>query len=309
MAKAGSRDTQTAPLSDASYLLQRFAVIRTLRLSPSFLRVTFGGEAVADTAMWGPDQRVKLYVPTNANYCPSLPIQNWNMAWQQLAEGDRPARRSYTIKALRHDKGEMDIDFVLHGDEGPASAWASRVQVGDVIEIAAPNRHFIGRRVGFEWAPPDNVEHVLLYGDETALPAISNILGVLMDANTSSSVSTFVSVPSMEDGLAATPVAHQIRWLARDKPGTKRADLLKALQANDIPKLSPLRHLALVHRAPDANERIWAPERAEAGDTYVWAAAEAGLVKASREALQTKAGLDKRQSSLMGYWYEGRPFG
>ena len=34
--------------------------------------------------------------------------------------------RNYTVRNHRPESGEMDIDFVAHGDEGAAGAWAQQ---------------------------------------------------------------------------------------------------------------------------------------------------------------------------------------
>ncbi|WP_205619945.1 siderophore-interacting protein [Dasania marina] len=36
------------------------------------------------------------------------------------------ATRTYTVRNYREAINELDVDFVLHGDGGPASAWAGR---------------------------------------------------------------------------------------------------------------------------------------------------------------------------------------
>ena len=63
--------------------------------------------------------------------------------------------------------GELDIDFVDHGVEGPASAWAYHAAVGDKLQIAIPNAAYAGKPIGFEWRPPRDVSRLLIMGDET----------------------------------------------------------------------------------------------------------------------------------------------
>ena len=70
----------------------------------------------------------------------------------------------------------MDVDFVLHGSTGPASAWAERAAVGDEIALIAPNARFPGPTGGFEWHPPADASCLLVAGDETAVPAICAIV-------------------------------------------------------------------------------------------------------------------------------------
>jgi NADPH-dependent ferric siderophore reductase len=91
----------------------------------------------------------------------------------------RPAMRTYTIRNLRAEQGEVDIDFVLHGETGPASRWALRAEVGESMQILAPDRFSAQDAGGFEWKPPQNLNQVLLVADATALPAAMGILDEL----------------------------------------------------------------------------------------------------------------------------------
>ena len=80
-------------------------------------------------------------------------------------DGPQPAMRDYTPRRYDLSIGELDIDFVLHGD-GPASTWAEQVQVG---------QHHIGGPRG-SMIVPDIFDSYLLIGDETAIPAIARRL-------------------------------------------------------------------------------------------------------------------------------------
>ena len=300
-------------MTDFSYTLRTVEVKRTHRLSPSFMRVTFTGDAVAHMASWGPDQRVKLYIPLAGSAAPQLPAQDWNGAWQGLPADQRPARRSYTIRYLRQAEGELDIDFALHGDEGPASAWALQAEPGSTLQIAAPNHAYSGAPIGFEWRPPATAQRVLIYGDETALPAIAGILESIVDQKLGFDLACFVEVAQAEDKSAAAPVSDQIIWLTRNTK-THRSPVFEALGETGFPELEPLSSRDHGRAVLGESERVWQPALgADDGDTndafYAWVAAEAHTVKTIRQALLETCGLDRRTTSLMGYWYKGRPFG
>lgn len=81
-------------------------------------------------------------------------------------DGPRPAMRDYTPRRYDADTGELDIDFVLHGD-GPAATWAAQAEAGQYLYIAGPRGSMI---------VPDMFDSYLLIGDETALPAIARRL-------------------------------------------------------------------------------------------------------------------------------------
>ena len=289
---------------DAAYLLMTFAVIRRERLSPSFIRITFAQRDGQDFTSWGADQRVKLYLPPPGQTAPILPLTGWNAEWQKLAETDRPARRSYTVRNIRADANELDIDFVDHGVEGPASAWAFHAKVGDVLQIAIPNGGFDGKPIGYEWKPPQDVQRRLIMGDETALPAISNIMADVPASVTS--IDCFVEIPRSGDDAAAGDMASQITWLPRDgdMPGTK---LKQALSYSQMPELARLKQLHGLDKSVAPNERMWDPARDTEGPFYAWVAAEGNAVKFIRHALMKDCGLPKGAVSTMGYWYFGRP--
>ncbi|MGC8383232.1 siderophore-interacting protein [Pseudomonas aeruginosa] len=56
----------------------------------------------------------------------------------------RPPMRTYTIRALRREAGEVDIDFVLHGETGPASRWAAHARPGERLVMSAPDGEYSG---------------------------------------------------------------------------------------------------------------------------------------------------------------------
>ena len=51
---------------------------------------------------------------------------DWYARWRALPDERRNPIRTYTVRAVRRDAPEVDVDIVLHGDGGPASRWAER---------------------------------------------------------------------------------------------------------------------------------------------------------------------------------------
>lgn len=72
--------------------------------------------------------------------------------------------RSYTIRAVVEESHHIMVDFVLHGTEGPASAWALNAQVDDVISAYGPGPAKLVNNA-MDW--------FFVIGDMTALPAIA----------------------------------------------------------------------------------------------------------------------------------------
>jgi len=99
----------------------------------------------------------------------SLPGQ-WMKIFFPAPPGEKPHGRAYTIRRFDPAAGVMEVDFVLHGDTGPASRWASTARPGDILQLAGP-------RAGYRIDPHAPAQ--LLIGDATALPAIAAILDAL----------------------------------------------------------------------------------------------------------------------------------
>jgi NADPH-dependent ferric siderophore reductase len=216
-------------------------VSRLQRLSPSFLRVTFIGADMADFASNGRDQRIKVMLPLpgrGLEDCPSA--ADWYGAWRALPDDRRMPIRTYTIRALRPERGEVDVDFVLHGATGPASAWAERAAVGDEIVLVGPNARFPGPTGGFEWHPPADASCLLIAGDETAVPAVCAIVESLPAGRRAR---VLLEVPTPADALnTAAPAGVEITWLPRwaddGTPPAPRGALLTAAVREAVEELA-----------------------------------------------------------------------
>ncbi len=291
-------------------------VARLQRLSPSFLRVTFTGTDMADFATNGWDQRIKVMVPLpgrGIDDCPSDP--DWYGAWRALPAERRMPIRTYTIRALRPELGEVDVDFVLHGATGPASTWAENAAVGDRAVLVGPNARFPGPTGGFEWHPPVDASCLLVAGDETAVPAICAIVESLPAGQRAR---VLLEIPEAGDALdLRAPDGVEVTWLPRSTgdgaPATRGALLTAAVVeaaaelADDLAP-SPAAQLEDV----DIESGIlWevpaeAAGPARSSGVYAWLAGEAGVVKGLRRHLVQTVGVDRRSVAFMGYWREGR---
>lgn len=123
--------TAAAPPADP-FRLFGLTVLRTRRLGPSMLRITFGGAGLEGFASGGRDQSLSLFLPHPGQPEPVVPVDiegNWFAPWRALPAEVRAVLRSYTVRAQRRTAGgsatEIDIDFALHEDGGPACRWAA----------------------------------------------------------------------------------------------------------------------------------------------------------------------------------------
>ncbi|MET9319078.1 siderophore-interacting protein [Streptomyces sp. NPDC003038] len=274
--------TVTAPDAPAVAHFRFFEleVLRTRRLGHSFLRVTFGGESLADFRSGGYDQSLSLFLPPahqEHTVLSSTDEDTWFGAWRGMPDEERPVMRSYTVREQRRTAGgvdELDIDFVLHGDASPASRWAGRAVTGRRILAIGPA---VAENKSVRFQPPAATDAIWMYADETALPAAVAILDRL-PAGTR--VRAWFEVPHADDRLALSTLADaDITWIVREAAGRERTEqVLTALRAA-------------------------VPAPAEA--PYVWLAGEAGTIRAVRRHFVQERSVDRRAVRFTGYWRLG----
>ncbi|MEU4238608.1 siderophore-interacting protein [Actinoplanes sp. NPDC026619] len=280
------------------------------RLSPNFVRVTFTGDDLDKFADNGFDQRIKLIPPLAGHGHDHLPTgEDWYAQWRDLPDEHRNPIRTYTVRAVRPEAREVDVDMVLHGVHGPASRWADEAGPGSVMCIMGPNAEHDGVHGGIDFRPPAHTECLLLGGDETAVPAISSILACLPADATGEAL---LEVPTSADtpDLAA-PAGVRVTWLPRD--GAAHGEkLVPALRAS-VRRL--LGDVAAAAASPadleDVNvdeDMLWeVPEPVtDVSKFYAWLAGEAAVIKTLRRHLVAECGVDRGSVAFMGYWRLGR---
>ncbi|MFI6043973.1 siderophore-interacting protein [Nocardia sp. NPDC051321] len=248
-------------------------VLRTELLSPSQLRIVFGGAALAGFASGGRDQSLSLFLPQPGQSKPWIPIDagdNWFAEWRATDLAVRSVMRAYTAREHRPETGELDIDFVPHADGGPASRWAAQAQPGHRVTILGPSD---GDNRSVAFRPPRDAGCVLIAADETALPAASSILESL-PAGTVAKV--WIEVPHKSDRRELrTKADAEITWLVHDD--RERGQIVRAIQAAALPQHRP----------------------------YAWIAGESSVVRTLRRHLVTDRHIPKADITFRGYWRLG----
>ncbi len=143
---------------------RKLQVLRVTNLTPRMRRITLGGAELAGFTSLGSDDHIKLLFARTPEEQAALQTLVLGAAGGE--DSAKPAMRDYTPRRVDLAAGELDIDFVLHGD-GPASTWAAQAQPGQDLYIGGPRSSMI---------VPDVFHSYLLIGDETALPAIARRL-------------------------------------------------------------------------------------------------------------------------------------
>jgi NADPH-dependent ferric siderophore reductase len=232
-------------------------------VTPTVRRIVLSGSASAVSAA-GPT--VSLLVPQVGDDAPRWPrvARDGRIVWPHGAHG--VSLRSYTARRQDVDRGEVEIDFVLHGD-GPAAAWAAAAVPGAPLGVAG------GGTLGDRPAGA-----LLLAGDETALPAIHRILSTC--APTTLGVALVeVAGPAEEQPLPAPP-GMTLRWLHRGATAPGESTLLA--------------------------DAVAGLDRFPGDDVFAWVAAESGAVRTIRADLRGRWGLTRAQHHAIGYWRRGR---
>ena len=252
-------------------------VVRTRRLGPSLVRVTFAGADLAHFHSHGRDQSLSLFLPAEGHSEPAVPIESgdgWWQAWRELPDDVRAVMRSYTLRELRRDPDEIDVDFVLHGVEpgastpaGPASRWASRAGAGDRVVLLGPA---VADNRAIRFRPPEDTDLVLIWGDGTAVPAATAVLESLPAG---ARVRAWLEVPCAGDVQdVVTEADAEITWLVGGR------DAAAEIRAAQLPS----------HAHP-----------------YAWIAGESGRVRELRRHLVGERGIDRRRVTFVGYWRRG----
>lgn len=291
------------------------SVRRVERLGASFVRVTLAGDDLADFHAAGLDQRVKLVFPLETGGHSTFPrgADNWYSAWRALPEHERCPMRTYTVRAARPSVNEIDIDFAVHGDSGPATRWATRAAVGQELIVIGPDARTLvagDTPVGGVEFRPGGARRILLAGDETAAPAIC---GILESLPADACGQAFIEVVTARDAVRLhAPSGITITWLPRDeRPRLAHGEpLQRAVRAwmgemvapgsprGSRPPVEVVDHSEVLWEVPDAGR--------PRGDLYAWIAGEAGCVTDLRRFLVRDAGLDRADVAFMGYWRAGR---
>ena len=232
-------------------------------LSARMVRVTLVGPVLGALAVTEPAASVRLLLPPPGASTVMMPA--WNGNEFLLPGGRRPLIRTFTPRRARPTSHELDLDIVVHGS-GPASDWAAGARAGDEAALSGPGRGTV---------IDPSVSSFVLLGDETAIPAISQMLEVLSPA-------TSVAV-HLEVGAPGAPVA------LPEHPGARTS--WSVLGAGQVPGDTLVAAARAAPLAPGA---------------HVWAAGEAAAMQRIRRHLFEERGVSRSHTTIRGYWKHGR---
>ena len=236
-------------------------------ITPHYIRVTLTGNDVPAFADTTPGVNNKIFIPpagVNDIHFPDFNTETGE--WTHPPEHLRPTVRTYTHRGMDPKKKEMYIDFVAHGESGPASAWAIHAKPGDLLGVAMKAK---------ETVLYPTADWYLLAADATGIPVISAILETL--PSTASGV-VYLEVPSTQDVQELKTEANvQINWITNTTPGENTL-LSDAVRNTVLP---------------------------EQGSHFGYVAAEFSSVKEIRQFLRKEQGWEQTELSAYAYWKFG----
>ncbi|NNC74064.1 MAG: siderophore-interacting protein [Acidimicrobiia bacterium] len=253
--------SRSLPIRREPPRFRQVQVVRTVELTPYLVRVTLGGHEFDGLVIDEPAASVRVLVP--ASETGDLVIPNWQGNEFLLPDGARPPIRTFTPRRFDPASNELDVDVVIH-DGGVASDWASGAEPGGLAAVSGPGR-------GYTIAP--DATGFLLGGDESAIPAISQLLETIP-----AGIPTTVHIEVRHEAARLDlPGDATVEWHLRS-PETGPGDaLVAAIAAEEIPE-----------------------------GTRVWCAGEAASVQAIRIDLFKQRGLPRSIATIRGYWKRDR---
>lgn len=277
-------------------------------LSPSLLRCVFTGADVEKIKHEAPDQRIKLILAEHEN-CQKLPAtEDWYQSFLAIPKAQRPIMRTYTLRHLDAQQRELWIDFVLHGDRGPASRWASHAALDSSLQLVVPNAEAQETSGGYEWFASNTLQQVLLVADETALAAAMGILESLAKLPHPPQVQAFFHVPSAADIQPDNFPFARIYWSTPTAGITTAQLLLDTIQRQlKLPDHALMENQSLEEQSL-ADDILW--ERAQQSERFrAWIAAESSVVRTIRRFLIQERALAREYATFMAYWSQGKVTG
>ncbi|MEL6642740.1 MAG: siderophore-interacting protein [Pseudomonadota bacterium] len=184
----------------------------------------------------------------------------------QFKGGPKPITRTYTIRHARPEACEIDIDFVAHGDEGPASAWAARAKPGDFLGFAGPG---LPKLTAFD------ADFYLFAADMSAIPVVAAAIEALPQDAVGLAVFETIGAEDRQD--ISAPLGITQHWLIQSDP-----------------------HIPSTAQIAQITSLPW-----PAGRVKTVIAGETGVVRALRLFLRGEKGLDRSDVYASGYWRIG----
>jgi NADPH-dependent ferric siderophore reductase len=244
---------------------RRVSVQRVVPVTPRLVRVTVGGPELKGLVVEQPAASVRLLLPPPGSTGLLMPA--WNGNEFLLPDGTRAAIRTLTPLRSDPDAHTLDLEIVIH-DGGALTAWVATVGPGDEAALSGPGR-------GYPIDP--DAPAFLLAGDESALPAIGQVLDALPPGRPVRVIAEVAQPDARLDLPAGTGGDRTVEWCDLPAGAPPGDTLVAAVTAADIP-----------------------------AGTRIWAAGEAAAMQRIRRHVLDERGIPRSETWIRGYWKHGR---
>ncbi|MCO6173869.1 siderophore-interacting protein [Flavobacterium sp. NRK F10] len=229
-------------------------------VTPHYIRIVLTGDEIANFKDAKVGDNNKIAIPKSKDV-----VLNSASLQQRESVKENFYIRTYTLRALDWEQGEMVVDFVAHGDEGPASSWAIQAEVGDKLGVMM--------KVKNKALFPEEANRYFLFGDHTAVPVVSVMLEKLP---VEAKGEAFLEVFDESDILdLEAPKGIKVNWLLNSKPGQQSSLFTKLSQLNLAAK------------------------------DFVFAACEHGFANQMQSHLREQEILERKDWQVYAYWKYG----
>lgn len=229
-------------------------------LTPRMRRITLADDGLRDLPVEAPGEIITLLWPANGEPL-VLPEQGWRFP---AGVAERQHARNYTVRSWEPGSDQVVVDFVVHGDHGLASRWATAAEPGHELGYAGSRLH---------WIPAEDDGWTLLVGDETGLPALAAIAEDLPAG------ARAIAVVEVHDAAERQPIDSaadlDVHWLHRDGAHAGETSLLaEAVRGLELPE----------------------------GPGRAWGGGEALSMRDVRRHLKDERGMAAADTKVLGYW-------
>ncbi|MEM7069295.1 MAG: siderophore-interacting protein [Pseudomonadota bacterium] len=237
----------------------RLLIVKQVRyLTPNMIRVTFAGASLKGISLECAGANCKIMIPEQD--------QDRDEFISQMHDGPRPITRTYTVRSIKADPLELDIDFVAHGENGPASKWAMNAKPGDFCGFAGP---------GPAKVTDFYADWYLVAADMAALPVALATLEAMPE--NASGVAIF-EVLSEEDKQEITvPNGIKVHWMVSPDPYTPSVKQIEFVEKMEWPQ----------------------------GIVQTCIAGESSVVRTLRDHVNNQRSIERKHTYISGYWKIG----
>lgn len=253
-----------AELPPAKFRLAR--VLRAFDLTPRMRRLVFACE---DPSLYaeGAGYHIRLFPPPEQG-APRWPKPKPDGKPDWPIGEALPVNRVYTIRAADRVAGTISVDFALHeGGASPGADFARKALPGAEVGLMGP---------GGDGLP--QAERLILFGDESAAPAIARMLE---ESPPEAEIEAFIEVADAGEEQDLVSLARaRVVWLRRGAASPGRSGLLEA---------------ALEARLAEGGLE----------GAFIWAGCEKAVAARMRKITASVAPQMKRRARLYAYWELG----